>query len=239
MSFSDVASRNVTSALTAPAGTRPRTDRRERPFADDRRGPPTPGRARRPSRRPCAERNVTLADARLLELPPRRAENSYRAPAAVGAPFRPCKPTRCVRRAVPPGPPANNCPRRPARGNPFVPERTTVGRPDRTLQPGIVTLSQPRADAAPVSAPGLRSKFAWALTGTPSQLPAQASAQRAGRDRRAAITVGAAGDTSTGDGPGSRNVTGAQQIGSQRSCGQSGPLTRRVVRQWAHASQLR
>ena len=90
MFFSDVASRNVTSAPTAPAGTRPRSDRSDRRRADDRPGPPTPRRSRRPSRRPCAERNVTLADARLLELPPRRAENSYRAPAAVGAPPAPC-----------------------------------------------------------------------------------------------------------------------------------------------------
>src|ERR1700729_2513723 len=157
MFFSDVASRSVTSAPTAPTGTRPRSDRSDRRRADDRPGPPTPRRSRRPSRRPCAETNVTLVDARLLELPPRRAENAYLAPAAVGAPASPCSGTRCVSSAVPPGPPANNCPRRP-RGNPVVPYGTTVGSPDTPFHPGIVTLSQPSADAAPVCTPGWRGR---------------------------------------------------------------------------------
>ena len=68
----------------------------------------------------------------------------------------------CLRR-----PPANSrrpppaCRRMPAAtGKPGVPERTTVGRPLRTRQPGIVTASHPRAETAPTSAPPFSIRFA-------------------------------------------------------------------------------
>src|ERR1700677_1182373 len=99
MFSSDVASRNVTSALIAPAGTLPPSDRNVNRRADERLDPPTPSRLRRASGRPRADRNVTVADARLLELPPRRAENSYWAATAAGVPLRPGNATCCVRGA--------------------------------------------------------------------------------------------------------------------------------------------
>src|SRR6202012_1136903 len=81
-----------------------------------------------------------------------------------------------------------------------------------TFQPGIVTLSQPCADAAPSSAPGLRSRFARALAAAPALPATHARAQRAGRDTRAGITLGAAdGTRRQGDDPGAQNVTAAEQ----------------------------
>src|SRR5579863_2216637 len=88
-------------------------------------------------------------------------------------------------RVVPPAPPANSCPpgtaghRPEAGGKPGVPYRTAVGKPLTTCQPGIVTLSQPCADTAPVCAPGFSSRLvpgrtaAWlARPGVPAMAPA-------------------------------------------------------------------
>ncbi len=114
----------------------------------------------RPSTRPVADRNATVTAALLCDVPPSQADRSYR----IADPLRRSE-TGWRSRAVPPAPPANNCPpgtsgQRPvAGGKRGVPYRTAVGRPLTTCQPGIVTLSQPRAETAPACAPGFSSRF--------------------------------------------------------------------------------
>ena len=96
---------------------------------------------------------------------PSQADNAYRIDAAAGGSPAGRSRTSWRSRAVPPVPPANNRPPRTsghrpvARGKPGVPYRTTVGRPPAICQPGMVTLSQPRADAEPASAPGFSSRL--------------------------------------------------------------------------------
>ena len=134
-----------------------------------------------------ADRNATATDALLCDVPPSQADRPYRIPVPPIA--EPCDPepvagpgpvagletvpgpgarrseTDWRSRAVPPAPPANNWPpdtsgQRPvAGGKRGVPYRTAVGRPLTTCQPGIVTLSQPCADTAPVCAPGFSSRL--------------------------------------------------------------------------------
>jgi len=65
----------------------------------------------------------------------------------------------------------------------LVPYLTTVGRPRRTCQPGIVTASHPCADAAPVSAPPLATRLVPGRT---------AAAGRVGRAVRAVVPLAAA-----------------------------------------------
>ena len=158
MLVSVVASTSVTRALAAPAGTVPVAAR------GDSRCPPVPlptgPVVPRPSTCPVADRNATVTAALLCDVPPSQADRSYR----IADPLRRSE-TDWRNRAVPPAPPANNCPpgtsgHRPvAGGKRGVPYRTAVGRPLTTCQPGIVTLSQPRADTAPVCAPGFSSRF--------------------------------------------------------------------------------
>src|SRR5579871_3351559 len=157
-----VARTSVTCALTAPAGTVPVAVR------GDIRCPPLPlptgPIVLRPSTWPVADRNATATAALLCDVPPSQADRSYRI-AAAGEPEPAASETDWRSRAVPPAPPANNCPpgtigQRPmAGGNRWVPYRTAVGRPLTTCQPGIVTLSQPCADTVPVCAPGFSSRF--------------------------------------------------------------------------------
>src|SRR5690348_4082533 len=98
----------------------------------------------------------------LVPVPPSRAASRNVAPAELGRPDAVRTGTRWAGTAVPPAPPAKSFPgpppaRRP--GKPLVPYRTTVGRPRRTCQPGIVTASHPCADAAPASALPLATRL--------------------------------------------------------------------------------
>ena len=157
-----VASRSVRTADTVPAGSRPLAWRRAKSGCRSEPAWPTGPSAAEPRTVPRADRNTTRSRALLVPVPPSRAARRNLAPAGLGRPVAVCTGTRWASTAVPPAPPANSFPdpppaRRP--GKPLVPYRTTVGRPRSICQPGIVTASQPCADASPVSAPPLATRL--------------------------------------------------------------------------------
>src|SRR6185312_892534 len=188
-----VASRSVRTADTVPAGRRPLACRRAKSgFCSEPAWPTGPSTAE-PRTVPRADRNTTRSRALLVPVPPSRAARRNLAPAGLGRPVAVCTGTRWASTAVPPAPPANSFPgpppaRRP--GKPLVPYLTTVGSPRRTCQPGIVTASQPCADASPVSAPPLATRLVPGRT---------AAAGRAVLAVRPAVPAAAAAASRTAD----------------------------------------
>src|SRR5262245_46410404 len=181
-----VASRSARTADTVPAGSRPVACRRAKTGCRSEPARPTGPSAAKPSTVPRAERNTTRRLALLVLVPPSRAARRNLAPAGLGRPAAVRTGIRWASTAVPPAPPASSFPGPPPAprpGNPLAPYRPTVGSPRRTCQPGIVTASQPFADASPVCAPPLATRLVPGRT---------AAAGRAAAARRAAAPVAGA-----------------------------------------------